>query len=147
MNNAIMIIGSRDVDREAARALFERHLTPFLAHGRTWLVGTARGVEHWAMEWLLEQNESCWTVVPYTRFTQPQWVQPWLEQLDRVVELQLPKRKTAGMIRNRHVVDLAEIVFAFWSDKGGSTLKTLKFALRQHKEVHAIPLPDRASVD
>jgi predicted Rossmann fold nucleotide-binding protein DprA/Smf involved in DNA uptake len=147
MNNAIMIIGSRDVDREAARALFERHLTPFLGQGRTWLVGTARGIEHWAMEWLLEQNESCWTVVPYTRFTQPQWVRPWLEQLDRVVELQLPKRKTAGMIRNRHVVDLAEIVFAFWSDKGGSTLKTLKFALRQRKEVHAIPLPDRASVD
>ena len=147
MNNAIMIIGSRDVEREVARALFERHLTPFLAHGRTWLVGTARGVEHWAMEWLLEQSESCWTVVPYTRFTQPQWVQPWLEQLDRVVELQLPKRKTAGMIRNRHVVELAEIVFAFWSDKGGSTLKTLKFALRQRKEVHAIPLPDRASAD
>jgi len=96
---------------------------------------------------LLEQSESCWTVVPYTRFTQPQWVQPWLEQLDRVVELQLPKRKTAGMIRNRHVVELAEIVFAFWSDKGGSTLKTLKFALRQRKEVHAIPLPDRASAD
>jgi predicted Rossmann fold nucleotide-binding protein DprA/Smf involved in DNA uptake len=147
MQNAIAVFGSREVERDAARALFERHLSPFLAQGRTWLVGSGRGVQHWAMEWLLEQSEICWTVVPYTRFAQPQWLQPWLEQLDRVVELQLPKRKTAGMIRNRHLVDLSAIVFAFWSDKGGATLKTLKYALRQQKEVHAIPLAVRDSVD
>jgi predicted Rossmann fold nucleotide-binding protein DprA/Smf involved in DNA uptake len=136
----IMITGSRDVDRETARVLFEQQLTPFLSQGRTWLLGTARGIDHWAMEWLLENSESCWAVVPYTRFKQPQWVQPWLEQMDRVVELQLPKRKTAGAIRNRHLVDLAGIVFAFWSGKGGGTIKTLKYALRQRREVHAIPV-------
>ena len=139
-----MITGSRDVDRETARTLFEQHLSPFLSQGRTWLVGTARGIDHWAMEWLLENSESCWAVVPYTRFKQPQWVQALLDETDRVVELQLPKRKTASAIRNRHAVDLAGIVFAFWSGKGGGTIKTLKYALRQRREVHAIPvfLPD-----
>ena len=140
LKNSIMIAGSRDVDRETARTLFEQHLSSYLAQGRTWLVGTARGIDHWAMEWLLENSESCWAVVPYTRFKQPQWIQPWLEQLDRVVELQLPRRKTAGAIRNRHMVDLAGVVFGFWSGKGGGTIKTLKYALRQRKEVHGIPV-------
>ena len=140
MNNAIMITGSRDVDRDTARSLFEQHLSTFLSQGRTWLVASARGIDQWALEWLLENSETCWVVLPYTRFKQPQWVQPWLEQVDRIVELQLPKRKTAGMIRNRHMVDLAAIVFGFWSAKGGAALKTLKYALRQRREVHAIPV-------
>ena len=140
IKSSIMITGSRDVDRETARALLEQHLSPFLSQGRTWLVGTARGIDHWAMEWLLENSESCWAVVPHTRFKQPQWVQPWLEQLDRIVELQLPQRKTASAIRNRHMVDLAGIVFGFWSGKGGGTIKTLKYALRQRREVHAFPV-------
>ncbi|MBA2705466.1 MAG: hypothetical protein H0U60_16630 [Blastocatellia bacterium] len=60
--------------------------------------------------------------------------------MDRIVELQLPRRKTANAIRNRHMVDLAQIVFGFWSGKGGGTVKTLKYALRQRREVHAIPI-------
>jgi predicted Rossmann fold nucleotide-binding protein DprA/Smf involved in DNA uptake len=139
VTSSIMITGSRDVERETARTLFEQHLSPFLSEGRTWLVGSARGIDQWAMEWLMENNETCWAVVPYTRFKQPQWVQAALEQVDRVVELQLPKRKTAGAIRNRHLVDLARIVFGFWSGKGGGTIKTLRYALRQRKEVHSIP--------
>ncbi|HEV7683489.1 MAG TPA: DNA-processing protein DprA [Pyrinomonadaceae bacterium] len=138
MKSSIMITGSRDVERETARSLFEQHLSSFLSEGRTWLVGCARGTDQWAMEWLLENNETCWAVVPYTRFKQPQWAQDLLEQVDRVVELQLPKRKTAGAIRNRHMVDLARIVFGFWSGKGGGTIKTLRYALRQRKEVHSI---------
>ena len=145
LTNAIAIIGSRDVDQETARTLFEQHLSTYLSQGRTWLVGAARGIDQWAIEWLLENNESCWAVLPYTRFRQPQWVQPLLEQVDRVVELQLPKRKTAGLIRNRHMVDLAGIVCGFWSDKGGLTVKTLKYALRQRREVHAIPVLPRDS--
>ena len=137
---SIMITGSRDIDRETARVLFEQHLSGFILQGRTWLVGTSRGIDEWAMEWLLENSEICWAVVPYTRFKQPQWVQARLQELDRVVELQLPKRKTASAIRNRHMVDLAQIVFAFWSGKGGGTVKTLKYALRQRREVHAIPV-------
>ena len=88
-----MITGSRDVNREAARALFEQHLSPFVSQGRTWLLGTARGVDQWAMEWLLENSETCWAVVPYTRFKQPQWIQATLDEMDRVVELQLPGAK------------------------------------------------------
>jgi len=143
MKNAIAIFGSRDVARETARTLFEQHLTPFVSQGGTWLVGTARGVDQWAIEWLLENSEQCWAVVPYTRFKQPQWIQPWLEQVDRVVELQLPKRKTASMIRNRGMVDMSAIVCAFWSSKGGRTIRTLKYALRQQKEVHAVPIANR----
>ncbi len=140
INGSIMITGSRDVERATARALFEQHLSPFISQGRTWLVGTGRGVDQWAMEWLLENSERCWAVVPYTRFKQPQWVQALLEEMDRIIELQLPKRKTANAIRNRHMVDLSLIVFAFWSGKSGMTVKTLKYALRQRREVHAIPI-------
>ena len=139
-NGSIMITGSRDIDRDTARALFEQHLSPFLSQGRTWLAGTGRGVDEWALEWLLENSETCWTVVPYTRFKVSQRLQSVLEQVDRIVELQLPKRKTATSARNRHLVDLAQIVFGFWSSKGGGTLKTLKYALRQRREVHAIPV-------
>ncbi|MGI8733916.1 MAG: DNA-processing protein DprA [Pyrinomonadaceae bacterium] len=137
---SIMITGSRDVDRATARTLFEQHLSAFVSQGRTWLVGTARGIDQWAMEWLLENGEVCWTVVPYTRFREPQRIQALLEQVDRIVELQLPRRKTATAIRSRHMADLAQIVFGFWSGKGGGTIKTLKYGLRQRREVHAIPV-------
>jgi len=135
-----MVTGSRDIDREMARVLFEQHLSSFISQGRTWLVGTSRGIDQWAMEWLLENSEICWAVVPYTRFKQPRWIQAALEQLDRIVELELPRRKTASAIRNRHMVDLCQIVFAFWTGKGGGTVKTLKYALRQRREVHAVPV-------
>lgn len=140
VNGSLMITGSRDIDRQAARTLFEQHLASFLSQGRTWIVGTSRGVDQWAMEWLLENSETCWAVVPYTRFKQHQWVQPLIDEMDRVVELQLPKRKNASAIRNRHMVDLAQVVYAFWTGKGGTTVKTLKYALRQRREVHAIPV-------
>jgi predicted Rossmann fold nucleotide-binding protein DprA/Smf involved in DNA uptake len=137
---SIMITGSRDVDRETARTLFEQHLSPLLQQGRTWLLGSARGIDQWAMEWLAEHNEGCWAVVPYTRFKQPRWIQPWLDEMDRVVELQLPRRKSANTIRNRHMVDLSQVVFGFWTGKGGGTIKTLRYALRQRKEVHGFPV-------
>ena len=138
--NSITIVGSRDVDRETARSLFELHLSSFLSQGRTWLLGGARGVDQWAMEWLLENGEACWLVIPYTRARQPRWLQPWLDEVDRTIELQLPRRKTAYAFRNRHLVDLSGIVFGFWSGKGGTVVKTLKYALRQGKEVHGIPV-------
>ena len=137
---SIAIFGSRDVNREIARGLFEEHLSPLLHQGRTWLLGGARGIDEWAIEWLLEQNEVCRVVVPYRRFDLPNWVQPWLEQVDRVVELQLPRRKTAYAFRNRYMVDLARTVIGFRSGKGGTTLATLKYALRRQREVHAIPV-------
>src|SRR5206468_7465222 len=87
---SIAIFGSRDVDRDTARNLFEEHLASFVDQGRIWLLGGACGIDEWAMEWLLERDEVCWAVVPYTRFDQPKSIQPWLEQLERVVELQLP---------------------------------------------------------
>ena len=51
MNGSILITGSRDVEREVARALFEQHLSPFVPQDRTWLVGTSHGIDQWAMEW------------------------------------------------------------------------------------------------
>jgi predicted Rossmann fold nucleotide-binding protein DprA/Smf involved in DNA uptake len=140
-SGSVTITGSRDVDRETARHLFEQHLSSLLHQGRTWLVGSARGIDQWAMEWLSEQNEICWAVVPYTIRDQPKRIQPSLELIDRVVELQLPRRKSASAFRNRYMVDLSQIVFGFWSGKGGGTIKTLRYALRKRKEVHGIPVP------
>ncbi len=60
--------------------------------------------------------------------------------MERVVELQLPKRKNASAYRNRYMVDLCGIVIGFRSGKGLGTLRTLKYALRQQKEVHAFPV-------
>jgi predicted Rossmann fold nucleotide-binding protein DprA/Smf involved in DNA uptake len=137
---SIAIFGSRDVERELARTLFERHLSSFVEQGRTWLVGGSRGTDEWAIEWLLERNEICWAVVPYTRFDQPRSIQPWLEELERVVELQLPGRKSARAFRNRYMVDLCGTVIGFRSGKGSGTMAILKYALRKQREVHAIPV-------
>jgi predicted Rossmann fold nucleotide-binding protein DprA/Smf involved in DNA uptake len=136
---SVAIIGSRDVDRQQARDLFEQHLSALLHQGRTWLLGGARGVDQWAIEWLLEQNEICWAVVPYRLTDAPLWLRSGVEQIGRVVELQLPKRKSASSFRNRYLVDSSEIVFGFRSGKGGGTFSTLRYALRKQKEVHAIP--------
>lgn len=146
VNNSITIAGSRDISGDTGRALFEQHLSLFLSQGRKWILGGARGIDQWAIEWLLENNEACWIVVPYTRARQPGWVQPWFDEVERVVELQLPKRKNAYAFRNRYMVDLAQIVFGFWSGKGGGAIKTLKYALRQRKEVHAIPVSIRTEL-
>ena len=137
---SIAIFGSRDVDRDTARTLFEQHLTPFVDQGRTWMLAGTRGIDEWAMEWLLERGEVCWAVVPHTRFDQPKAVQSRLEQADRVIELQLPGRKSARACRNRYMVDLCGIVFGFRSGKGSGTQAILKYALRNQREVHAIPV-------
>ena len=138
--NAIAILGSRDIDRATARTLFEHHLSPFVSSGRTWILGGSPGLEQWAMEWLIEQSETCWIVIAYTRSKQPGWLQPWLEEVDRVVELGLPKRKNASAIRNRHMVELSGILFGFWSGQGGLIVRAMKHAIRMRKEVHAIPV-------
>jgi predicted Rossmann fold nucleotide-binding protein DprA/Smf involved in DNA uptake len=138
--NSIAIFGSRDVERDTARNLFEQHLSSFSDQGRTWLVGGSRGLDEWAIEWLLERNETCWAVVPRTRFDQPRPMQPWLEQLDRVVELELPRGKRSRAFRNRYMVDLCGIVIGFRSGKGSGTQAILKYALRKQREVHAIPV-------
>jgi predicted Rossmann fold nucleotide-binding protein DprA/Smf involved in DNA uptake len=140
VRKSVTITGSRTVDRETARYLFEQHLSSLLHQGKTWLLGGAHGIDEWAMEWLLEHNEVCWAVVPYTKAEQPKWVQPWLEQVDRVVELRLPRRKSAYAFRNRYMVDLSQLVIGFWSGKGGGTISILKHALRKRREVHAIPV-------
>jgi predicted Rossmann fold nucleotide-binding protein DprA/Smf involved in DNA uptake len=137
---SIAIFGSRDVDRDTARTLFEQHLASFVDQGRTWLVGGARGIDEWAMEWLLERGEVCWAVVPHTRFDQPKSIQSRLEQADRVIELQLLGRKSARAFRNRYMVDLCGIVIGFRSGKGSGTQAILKYALRNQREVHAIPV-------
>jgi predicted Rossmann fold nucleotide-binding protein DprA/Smf involved in DNA uptake len=137
---SVTIAGSRDVDRETARHLFEQHLSALLHQGRIWLVAGARGIDQWAIEWLGEQNERCWAVVPYTVHDQARSIQLSLEQVERVIELRLPRRQSAGAFRNRYMVDLSQIVFGFWSGKGGSTIKTLRHALRKRKEVHGIPV-------
>ena len=137
---SIAIFGSRDVDRDTARTLLEQHLASFVDQGRTWLLGGARGIDEWAIEWLLERSEVCWAVVPHTRFDQPKSIQSRLEQADRIIELQLAGRKSARAFRNRYMVDLCGIVFGFRSGKGSGTQVILKYALRNQKEVHAIPV-------
>lgn len=137
---SIAIFGSRDVDRDPARTMFEQHLAAFVDQGRTWVLGGTRGIDQWAIEWLLERREVCWAVVPRTRFDQPKAIQSWLDQVERVVELQLPGRKSARSFRNRYMVDLCGIVIGFRAGKGTGTVAILKYALRKQKEVHAIPL-------
>jgi|SRR5882724_1993510 len=137
---SIAIFGSRDVDRDTARTLFEQHLVSFVDQGRTWFLRGARGIDEWAIEWLLERSEVCWAVVPHTRFDQPKSIQRWLDQVDRVVELQLSGRKSARAFRNRYMVDLCGIVIGFRSGMGSGTLTILKYALRKQREVYAFPV-------
>ncbi len=138
-NQTIAIFGSRDIDQRTAYDLFEQHLSPFLSRGATWVLGGSRGLEQWAIQWLLDHNERVWIVVAYTRNEHAPWLHPLLDEVDRVIELRLPRRKTASAIRNRHNVSLAQIVFGFWSGKGGPTIKILKHALTKRRNVHGVP--------
>src|SRR6266851_4374767 len=76
----------------------------------------------------------------HTRFDQPKSIQSRLERADRLIELQLPGRKSARAFRNRYMVDLCGIVIGFRSGKGSGTQAILKYALRNQREVHAIPV-------
>jgi len=143
----VTIVGSRDVDRQTARSLFEQHLSPYFHQHKVWLVGSARGIDQWAVEWLLEQSETVWLVIPYVITGQPQWAQVWFAEVERVVELQLPRRKNASAFRNQYMVGLSQVVFGFWSGKGGGTIKTLRHALRKRREVHGIPVSMIEAVD
>jgi predicted Rossmann fold nucleotide-binding protein DprA/Smf involved in DNA uptake len=140
INKPIAIIGSHDVDRRTARDLFEQHLSSYLHQGKVWLIGGARGIDQWVIEWLLDHKETCWAVVPYTRADRPKWLQSLYDEMDQVIELQLPKRKTAYAYRNRYMVDQCAILISFRSGKGIGALATLKYALRKQREVHAIPI-------
>jgi predicted Rossmann fold nucleotide-binding protein DprA/Smf involved in DNA uptake len=145
--NAVALTVSRDVERGTARALFSQHLFPFLREGRTWLVGGAKGVDHWAIEWLLEHGEECWVVVPFTAIEQPKAPRMLFNKTARLIELNLPRSKSAYILRNRYMVERSKTVVGFWSGKPGGTISTLQYALRSGREVHAIPVPVRDKDD
>jgi len=140
IEDSITVTGSRDIDRETGRIMFFRHLTPLLGEGRIWFLGGARGIDEWATEWLVESGETCRAVVPFTKAEQPRSVQVWLDKISEVVELRLPHSKSAYIVRNRYMVDRSALVIGFWSGKPGGTLSTLEYALRNGKEVRAIPV-------
>ena len=141
IQQAITITGSRDVTRQAARPQFEVHLAAYLDQGRTWLLGSALGVDRWATEWLLDLAEQCWVVVPFTASDQPRDAGCCFDRVARLIELNLPRSKRSYMIRNRYMVDRSEVVVGFWSGKPGGTRSTLQYAIRERREVHLIPIP------
>ncbi|NOT25767.1 MAG: hypothetical protein HOP16_06645 [Acidobacteria bacterium] len=136
-HRAITITGSRSIPRVAARAMFDRHLTPYLRSSVTWIIGGALGVDHWALEWLLDCGETCWVVVPQSAKEQPSSVRPHLSRATRLVELQLRPGKRAYLDRNRFMVDRSKAVIGFWTGQPGGTSWTLQYAIRKGLEVHA----------
>ena len=134
--SGIVITGSRDIPREIARGLFAKHLLPWLGSEKQWLIGGARGIDHWAAEWLLEKEEQCLIVVPFSVADQPKEVQSILSRIPNVKELHLSKSKASYIQRNRYMVDHAAVVLGFWSGKAGGTLSTIQYALSKRRELH-----------
>ena len=79
--NCITITGSRDIDPEKLKTLYEPALSPFLAKQSHWLVGGAIGVDHLVAEWLMSRSEKVTGVVPFTRADQPKTVHATLDRL------------------------------------------------------------------
>ena len=140
---AITITGYRYVDETAARSLINSVLQPRCGKGRIWLLGGARGVDTWATEWLLDNSESCYVVVPFSVADQPEQARPVIERATRIIELKQKKSKRAYILRNQFMVDRSRSVIAFWSGQQGGTLSTVKYALRKKLEVHVHPVPER----
>lgn len=138
--DAVVITGSRDIERDPARTLFEKHLRSWVGNGYTWLLGGALGVDSWALEWLSENGESCWVVVPFTAKEQPKFAQGLFDKAKKIIELGLPQSKQAYLTRNRYMVDRSRAVIGFWSGKPGGTSYTLEYGLHEAKEVHAYPV-------
>jgi predicted Rossmann fold nucleotide-binding protein DprA/Smf involved in DNA uptake len=136
LQGCITITGSRDINRELVEPLFEKHLGPFLQHNKTWYLGGARGVDAWALEWLLNKNEVCYVVVPFTLEDQPKSVQQIISKAHQIVELSLPKSKGGYHQRNKYMVDRSAIVIGFWSGKPGGTQATLEYARSKGRELH-----------
>ena len=137
---AITITGSRELEREVCMPLFETHLTQRTAKQKTWFIGGARGLDTWALEWLLNLGEFCWAVVPFTAAEQPRAVRTVLTKATKVIELRLPKSKGAYIQRNHYMVDRSSMVIGFWSGKKGGTTATLEYAIKVGKEIHASPV-------
>lgn len=136
----IVVSGSRDIPRAAARASFERHLRRWLGGRRTWLVGGALGIDQWALEWLLEAGERVCVVVPFTAADQPVAVREDIARASQVIELHLPKTKAAFLQRNRVMVERATVVIGFPSHSTGGTVATLIDAVKAGKETHCFPI-------
>lgn len=133
----ITVTGSRVIKNEQALELLEKYASQWLGKSFTWLVGGAIGLDYWCIKWLLSHNEDCIAVVPFTISEQPTEVQPLLKKLKKVITLSLPNAKSSYARRNQYMVDASSIVVGFWADKRG-TYRTLQYALRKEREVHAI---------
>jgi len=132
----MVITGSRDIPRNIARSLFDKHLLQWIGLKRKWMIGGARGIDHWATEWLLEKTESCQIVVPFSVADQPKEVQSILSLANNVTELHLPHSKAAYIKRNQFMVDRCTVVIGFWSGKAGGTMSTIQYALSKRREIH-----------
>ena len=137
---AATITGSRDIPEAMAVQAFETFLTPALAKDTTWYLGGARGVDTWALKWLIERQERCVVVVPFRVDDQPNEAKEHIPKAHLVIELKLPKSKAAFIKRNRFMVDHSRIVWGFWNGMKGGTFSTLQYALRNRKLMHVIPI-------
>lgn len=134
---AITITGSREITRDVARWWFEQKLSGWLGSGHTWLTGGARGIDTWATEWLVQRQEICWAVVPFSAADQPVEAQAALRTTSRLIELNLPRTKLSYLQRNHYMVDHSRIVVGFRMRTTGGTFATLQYALRRCPEVHS----------
>jgi predicted Rossmann fold nucleotide-binding protein DprA/Smf involved in DNA uptake len=144
--NTITITGSRSITKKTAMKIFDEKLIPWLGNDFKWLIGGARGVDHWALEWLIEKNENCVIVVPFTISYQPKSIQPLLNNLKsigKVIELKLPKHNGSYKKRNEFMVDQSGIVIGFWTGSPGGSHHTLKYGIEKGREVHAFSVNKR----
>lgn len=90
--------------------------------GYTWITGGARGFDQWVMAYVLTNN------LPVELET---WPADWNKY-----------GKSAGMIRNKEMVDEADVLVCFWDGrKTGGTYGTIQYALEHGKCIISLYTP------
>jgi len=112
-NKKVAVVGSRTfTDYECMRKTLDVHVKP----GDEIVSGGAKGADKLAEKYAKDQNLN--TIIYY-----PQW--------DKY-------GKKAGFLRNRKIIDDADVVVAFWDGKSRGTASSIDLARRANKELYII---------
>lgn len=110
--------------------------------------GMAQGVDTWAAETVLQLKRTLpsreiqlWAVVPYERQSSAwsedaqQRYQDILDQADKVEYISHDYVQGCLQKRNRHMVELADVLLAVYDGKPGGTKSTIDYAQRKGRTI------------
>ena len=128
------------------QARVSQALSEYIGQGHKWILGGARGVDQYALEYLVAKGERVMVIVPNTIQAQPKVFRSFYERTrdawakhSAVLELKDSSfpYPSAYHARNRAMVDRAELVIGFPHGDGGAA-NTIAYAIKKGKTVRVI---------